>query len=97
LGAGQFGEAVAILDQNVIRILSRVFDIKSSKSRPHTDQELWIAAQYLLPDRQVREYNLALLDFSAKVCIPRYPKCEICPIKSHCNFYKVKKETGENT
>ena len=80
-----FDQKVAIIDQNVIRILLRVFKIISSKSRPHNDENLWQAALYLLPKKKFRDYNFALLDLSALVCKPK-PLCETCPLKGFCCF-----------
>ena len=83
-----FGESVAILDRNVIRILSRVFDIRSNKPRSHIDNQMWEAAQLLLPADNAREYNLALLDLSAIVCKPK-PDCNHCPLNDICAYSKV--------
>lgn len=80
-----FDQKEAIIDQNVIRILSRVFEIISNKPRPHYDGKLWQAAQYLLPEKNFQDYNFALLDLSALVCKPK-PLCETCPLKDFCCF-----------
>lgn len=81
-----FNKPVAILDQNVIRILERVFGIISNKPRPHTDKLLWEAAEILVPSERYQEYNLALLDLSAPNCRPR-PQCEDCPLQSICTYF----------
>jgi A/G-specific adenine glycosylase len=88
-----YGKPLGLVDANVIRVLSRVFSILSQKSRPQTDPEFWKAAEALVPKRVAREYNLALLDFSALVCHIK-PKCEICPLKTLCQYYS--KNYAEN-
>lgn len=81
-----FGYKIAILDQNVIRILSRVFNIRSYKPRPHTDRSLWQAAEDLLPENKFKEYNYALLDLSALICKTK-PDCDICPLVNICYLH----------
>lgn len=75
-----YGRAVGILDSNVIRILDRVFDVRSTRSRPHTDPALWEAVDRLVPFEFAREYNWALLDLSALLCRPNTPNCDPCPV-----------------
>ena len=76
----------AILDTNIIRLFDRFFGIRSDKNRPRTDKKLWDFAQSILPQRNFREYNYAMLDFSAKICTFRSPKCTICPLKKECIY-----------
>lgn len=84
-----FNKRVPIVDSNIVRLFQRIFGYESSKKRPRDDPSLWQLAELLLPDRNVRDYNYALLDFSALVCTARNPRHEICPIKSICKFYKI--------
>jgi len=88
-----FNKPLALLDHNIIRILDRVFSIKSTKSRPHTDKELWHAASELVHMNYAREYNLALLDLSNSHCSPQ-PICKSCPLKSICKYYSLLKTTS---
>ena len=87
-----FKKRVPIVDTNVIRVYERVFNVKSLKSRPHTDKKMWDFAEKMLPKENYVEYNYALLDFASEVCRAKNPLCEICPIKSICVY---RKERGE--
>ena len=87
-----FKKGVPIVDTNVIRVYERVFNVKSLKSRPHTDKKMWDFAEKMLPKENYVEYNYALLDFASEVCRAKNPLCEICPIKSICVY---RKEWGE--
>jgi A/G-specific adenine glycosylase len=87
-----FKKRVPIVDTNVIRVYERVFNVKSLKSRPHTDKKMWDFAEKILPKENYVEYNYALLDFASEVCRAKNPLCEICPIKSICVY---RKEGGE--
>jgi A/G-specific adenine glycosylase len=82
-----FGRREAVVDANVIRLLSRYFGAKSKHPRPRMDQELWRVAAMIVPRRNFREYNWAIFDFAAEVCRPRNPHCGECPLRSRCRWY----------
>ncbi len=77
-----------LFDPSIARVLARVFHIKSTKVRPHTDPEMWAAVDLLVPRSHVREFNWALLDFGALVCLPRNPSCGKCPVSSICHYFQ---------
>jgi A/G-specific adenine glycosylase len=77
---------VPILDTNIIRILERVFSTKSEKTRPRTDKKMWQTIESMIPQGKAKEFNLSLLDFSAKVCTAKNPKHEICPLREICDY-----------
>lgn len=72
-----------IVDQNVIRVYQRVFDINEDRQR---SEELWQFAERVLPEERAREYNLALLDFAAERCTAQSPECEACFARSYCPY-----------
>ena len=78
-----------LLDRNMIRIIERVFGVKSAKKRPHTDQKLWAFAKMLVPKDldKAKAFNYGVLDFARKICTARNPKCSVCPITDICNYY----------
>ena len=88
-----FHERAAILDTNVARVLFRVFvaqgDPKSHKVKRH----LWTLSETLVPVRDVYDFNQALMDFGAMVCVARNPKCLICPMKKGCRAYPFNPES----
>ena len=81
-----YNQPVPTLDRNMIRILQRVFSIKSDKSRPRTDKALWNIASIFVPLDFYKEYNWGILDISAAFCRPRKPKCDICPLNNICDL-----------
>ena len=83
-----FGKDVPLLDTNIVRILERVFGIKSSKARARTDKKLWDFVRNIIPSGKSRDVNLALLDHGALVCTAKNPKCPICPVNEICIAYK---------
>jgi len=79
-----FGERAAILDTNVARVLFRVFvgagDPKSHAMKRH----LWSVSATLVPMRHVFDFNQALMDLGATVCVARNPRCLVCPMAKAC-------------
>jgi A/G-specific adenine glycosylase len=84
-----FHERAAILDTNVARVLFRVFvgdgDPKSHAMKRH----LWRLSETLVPVRHVFDFNQALMDLGAMVCVARNPKCLVCPMTKSCRAYPL--------
>ena len=78
-----------LLDRNMIRVLERVFGVKSAKKRPHTDPELWLFAKALVPEdsEEARKFNFGVLDLARKICTARSPQCIMCPVKEICQWF----------
>lgn len=81
-----FGEDLPLLDTNIGRVAIRVFSFKSEKKRVRDDPEMWQMVHRIVPKRRARDFNFAVLDLAAKVCIPRKPKCLVCPINLICDY-----------
>ncbi len=79
-----FGERVAIFDGNVKRVLSRVLGFDGDLASAGPQQQLWSAAQALLPGRDVEVYTQGLMDLGATVCVTKRPACERCPVAADC-------------
>lgn len=81
------GKNLPLLDPNIVRVLERVFEIKSEKTKPTTDEKLWQAVANLIPRGKAREFNLALIDLGATVCTQRKPLHDECPVRDICKYY----------
>jgi len=79
-----FNQSVPIVEANTARVLTRLFDFRESIDSVAGRKTLWQYAAALLPKSNARIYNSALIDLGALVCIPREPKCGICPVKKFC-------------
>lgn len=73
-----FNEPVAAVDGNVERLLQRVLGKQIDNTR------LWLTAQGLLCQKRPGDFNQAMMELGATLCIPRGPKCEWCPISQMC-------------
>ena len=88
---GACGKPEPLLDRNMIRVIERVFGVKSAKKRPHTDPNMWSFAKMLVPNNleEARIFNYGVLDFARKICTAKNPKCIKCPIRDICCYYML--------
>ena len=82
-----FRERAAILDTNVARVLFRVFVDAGDPKAHATKRHLWALSEALVPRSHVFDFNQALMDFGAMVCVARKPKCLVCPMARDCRAY----------
>jgi len=73
-----FGEAAAVVDGNVERVLRRV----AGENLSH--KSLWKVAGQLLDQKRPGDFNQAMMELGATVCLPRQPKCGLCPVSALC-------------
>jgi A/G-specific adenine glycosylase len=73
-----FNEPVAVVDGNVERVLQRC------SGKRLTGEPLWRAAQDLLSSGRPGDFNQAMMELGATVCLPRQPKCSRCPVFGMC-------------
>jgi len=88
-----YNRNTAILDTNVLRVIERVFNIKSNKTRPRNDIRIWEFVNTLMKKGKARVLNFAILDFAALICKSRAPKCADCILNDIC-YYKTKKDSN---
>jgi A/G-specific adenine glycosylase len=79
-----FGLDVPTLDGNLRRVLARVFDVGQPADSPSGEKLLWELAEAHLPKGRAGDYNQALMDLGAAVCLPRNPACLLCPVNAIC-------------
>lgn len=79
-----FDEPVPVLDGNVERVLSRWLALElDPKSVPARERLLEAAGGLLVPGRP-GDGNQALMELGATICVPKRPRCLLCPIRSGC-------------
>ena len=79
-----FGEARAAVDGNVLRVLARVTADKGELRNAETRARLGAMAQPLLDRRRPGDFNQAMMELGATVCLPRSPRCAECPVAKWC-------------
>ena len=86
VAAFAFGERAAILDGNVKRVLARVLAFAGDLASAREVDALWRHATALLPEApaDMPAYTQGLMDIGATVCLPRSPRCLVCPVQALC-------------
>ena len=79
-----FGEAYAVLDGNVSRVLARHFGITEPIDSGQGKKLLRALADEMLDRQHPALYNQAIMDFGALQCKPTSPLCEVCPLAETC-------------
>jgi A/G-specific adenine glycosylase len=79
-----FGQARAVLDGNVLRVVARVANDASDIAAPATRERFRGLAQAWLGPHDPAVFNQALMELGATVCLPRNPQCALCPVAAHC-------------
>jgi A/G-specific adenine glycosylase len=79
-----FNDDYPLVDGNVERVLTRVFDIDAPLGLQATKQALWGAAGRLVPKGRARLFNQGMMELGALVCLPKKPLCPECPLLSEC-------------
>lgn len=74
-----FNEALPILDANVKRILHRFYALEK-----RDEKQLWENAYRLFDPEHPFEYNQAMMDIGATVCLSKNPLCTQCPFEPWC-------------
>lgn len=74
----------AVLDGNVMRVLARLNNDPGDVASPATRRRLQQNADALLDRRNPGRFNQALMELGATVCLPRDPRCVVCPVAKHC-------------
>ena len=79
----------AVVDGNVIRVLSRVFGVEIAFDTTLGKKKYQELAQHLLDKKNSAENNQAIMEFGAVQCTPQLPKCRSCPFVSDCVAYNT--------
>ncbi len=76
------------LDGNLRRVFSRLFDVIEFADSPAGEKILWGLAAENLPKGKAGDYNQALMDLGATICLPKNPRCLLCPLMEICEARK---------
>lgn len=89
-----FGEAKAVVDGNVSRVIARLFGVEEPINRPAGERQIALLAQEVM-DEEIRDaqndspfdpgiHNQAVMEFGALHCTPNSPLCKECPLSMVC-------------
>lgn len=78
------GLEAPLVDGNVARVLSRVFEIEGAPGNKAREATLWARAEELVKGPRPGDFNQSLMELGATVCVPKNPLCLICPVRADC-------------
>jgi len=84
-----FGQDEAALDGNIRRVLSRVFNVEDVARSTSGEKRLWALAEENLPSGRAGDYNQAIMDLGATICLPKNPDCDRCPVSEICEAHAL--------
>ncbi|NUM55207.1 MAG: A/G-specific adenine glycosylase [Candidatus Hydrogenedentes bacterium] len=79
-----YGERVPVLDGNVIRVLSRLYNIADCTDDAKVRDRLWKLADRLVPAKHPGDFNQAMMELGARICTPKSAQCGTCPARRFC-------------
>lgn len=83
-----FNQPFAVVDGNVVRVLSRISGVQKPFSSPEGRKVIEQKADHFLDKTSPGNYNQAIMDFGATWCTPQKPKCSACFFKTYCEAYR---------
>ncbi len=82
-----FGERAAVVDGNVVRVLTRIFAVNEDVRCAAGLRRIWALAGELVPDPRAGDWNQSLMELGATTCTPRAPRCPACPVRRYCQAH----------
>lgn len=79
-----FNENVCVVDGNVLRVMARFWGDASDIALEKTKKDFEEKIQRVLPHGKARNFNQALMELGALVCVPQNPLCNECPLHTEC-------------
>ncbi len=79
-----FDRPEPVLDGNVTRVLARLHGLRGDPGRSALRERLWDEAARLARGPRPGDLNQALMELGARVCTPRKPRCDVCPVAAWC-------------
>jgi A/G-specific adenine glycosylase len=83
-----FDRPIPILEANSLRVLCRLFGLRSNPRSGPAQRRLWDLSRRLVPARRAGDFNQALMELGALVCTPAVPRCRLCPLARQCAAHR---------
>lgn len=84
-----FGKAHAAIDGNLERVISRLLALRKNPKKEGRE-EIFQFAEKLVALGDPGDCNQAFMDLSSRICLPKQPRCEECPLQNFCQSYAKK-------
>jgi A/G-specific adenine glycosylase len=83
-----FHQPYAVLDGNVGRVVARLGRLRGNLHQPGFRRAVETALAQLLSKRRPGDFNQALMELGQTICLPRAPRCSVCPLAKWCAGYR---------
>jgi len=80
-----FGEAVPAVDGNVKRVAARLYGIRDPMENLSVLKRMNALLAEAIPVNEAGNFNQAMMELGATVCLPRAPRCDQCPLRLSCD------------
>ncbi|MCK9236047.1 MAG: A/G-specific adenine glycosylase [Acholeplasmataceae bacterium] len=84
-----YDQPISAVDGNVIRVLSRYYNLNDDFSQVANKKRLNDINQSLIEKARPSIYTQALMELGALVCRPKKPQCGVCPLQDQCEAFKL--------
>lgn len=89
IAAIAFNEDVLSIDANVRRVAARIFNLADPSGSSELDRAVSLNMKTVFPAGQAGNFNQALMDLGACICLPQKPQCLLCPVASFCQSFQA--------
>jgi A/G-specific adenine glycosylase len=79
-----FNQPYAVVDGNIKRVISRLFAVGDDMRKAAGQKKIQALMDELLPRKQSRLFNEAVMEIGALICLPVDPRCQKCPLSPEC-------------
>ncbi len=82
-----FGEKIPAVDGNLLRVLARLYAVQEDVLSSAGKKKITELAEKAIPTERPGDFNEALMDLGAEICIPKAPRCDVCPLRTQCRAF----------
>ncbi len=82
-----YGVPLPSVDGNVLRVYARLAVMGDNVMEAATVKKVQQALGLIIPRERPGDFNEAMMELGALVCLPANPACDQCPVKPHCQAY----------
>ncbi|MCY0901484.1 MAG: A/G-specific adenine glycosylase [Firmicutes bacterium] len=79
-----YNRPVPAVDGNVLRVFSRLFLVTSDVGTQKTRRQVEQLVMAVMPEGRAADFNQAIMELGALICVPRAPRCGQCPVRGVC-------------
>ncbi len=83
------GHPMPAVDGNVMRVCARFSGIEEDISRGNTKTLIAARLQTIIPKQRPGDFNQAMMELGALICLPQRPRCNDCPLHGDCDAYRT--------